>query len=171
MVSHIHIHSLTHPLTLTHSRPNILSHPHRLSPSYILTYTHTFTHSRPHIPSHTHTHLHTSHTYTPSCLLHSPFLSSASDTLPLPYIYTPQVLQHPATSSCCKTSPKHQTFRRKPSSAPPSCGTTASEVLEDLHNCSTSISLPVKCCCVILKLFWCWYLSYMDFNFCQAGLS
>ena len=89
---HCHIPSLTHTHTLTLTYPHTLPHSHPHIPSH----THIFTHSCPHIPSHTHTHLHTSHTYTPSCLLHGPFLSSASDTLHPPiYLY----LTGPATSS------------------------------------------------------------------------
>lgn len=163
-LSHSHTYTATHPLTHTPSHPNILS------PSYILTHTHIPSHTRPHIP----------HTLTHTCTPLTPTHPAASCMAPsfrlpltlsiLPYIYTPQVLQHPATSSCCKASPKHQPLPRKPSSAPPSCGTMASEVLENLHNCSTNIRLPVECCYVILRLFWCWYLPHTDFNFRQAGL-
>ena len=89
----LHTLSHSHTLTLTFSHTLTDFHPHISSIALI---SHTFTHSRPHIPSHTHTHLHTSHTYTPSCLLHGPFLSSASDTLHSPiYLYP----TGPATSS------------------------------------------------------------------------
>ena len=174
------VHKWFHTSTFTAS--HTLSHSHTLT----LTFSHTLTDFHPHISSHTHIPSHTlahtyPHTLTHTCTPLTPTHPAASCTAPsfrlpltlstLPYIYTPQVLQHPATSSCCKTSPKHQTFPRKPSSAPPSCGITASEVLENLYNCSTNISLSVECCCVILRLFWCWYLSHTDFNFRQAGLS
>lgn len=146
MVSHIHIHSSPHTLSHSHT----YNATHTRSPTHPLTLTYS-----PRIASHTHTYLHTlssthiPHTLTHTCTPLTPTHPAASCMAPsfrlpptlsiLPYIYTPQVLQHPATSSCCKP-PQAPALAQKASSAPPSCGTMASEVLEN-HTTAAQISV------------------------------